>query len=431
MCLTIPGKILAIKNNFAKVQLPHEVRQINISALSDDLKNGDWLLNTVDLAVKKIDQNEAKEILELLEGRKLLSLDKEINPKIKKIISFASTRTLTETEILTLLKTKGKEKEALFSEADIVRKTYVKDFICLHGVIEFSNYCQNNCFYCGLRRDNKKFKRYRMSINEIIKIADRACSKIGYKMLILQSGVDFGYSDNDLIKLVKKIKSRCRCFLFVSVGERSLRCYKKMKSAGADGVLLRFETSNKKLYKRLHNINSRPKTQNFKLILSDRITLIKNLKKIGYYIASGFLVGLPGQNFEDIASDILMTKNLGTQMLSFGPFVPCSNTPFATENPGDMDLVYKIIATMRLLMKGARIPITTAMETLDKKARKTGFVCGANSLMLNLTPKRYAEDYKIYSGKIYSRDKKLENLALFSGEESWKMLEREFKQKSK
>lgn len=420
MCLTIPGKILQIKKNYALLQNSRGVRQINIQALSN-IKIGDWLLATVDFAVKRIDYKEAKEIFKLLEGRAAQNLEDKINPQVKEILKTAQKCSLTQSEILTLLNIKDKEKEVLFSEADITRKTCLKDFICLHGIVEFSNYCQNNCLYCGLRCDNKKLRRYRMTQEEILKVADRACNKIGYKMLVLQSGMDFSYSDNDLVKLVKEIKKKCRCFLFLSIGERSLSFYKKAKKAGADGALLRFETSNKKLYQKIHPKNTE------KGSYSARFNLIKNLKKLDYYIASGFLVGLPGQTKEDIANDILMMKKLGVQMPSFGPFIPSQNTPYAAKKAGDMDLVYKVIAIIRLLMKGARIPATTAMETLDPKARHRGLTCGANSLMFNLTPKKYAQNYKIYSNKIYSRDKKLEKLALFSSKESWKMIEKEFR----
>lgn len=430
MCLTIPGKVLKIKQNTALLKMQNGVRRIDITTVSG-VKVGDWLLATVDLAVKKINQNEAHEILKLLGGRKNLILADQINPKIKEILKVASQRALTKKEILTLLKTQGKEKEALFSEADIIRKTYLKDFICIHGIIEFSNYCQNNCLYCGLRRENKRLRHYRMTIDEIIKTAKYTCNKIGYKMLILQSGVDFGYSDSNLVKIVSEIKKCCRCFLFMSVGERSLEGYRKMKKAGADGILLRFETSNKELYKKIHNINPTPKTQNFKSILSDRISLIKNLKKMGYYLVSGFLIGLPRQATEDVANDILMCQKLGLQMVTFGPFIPCQNTPFASKKAGNMDLVYKTIAVSRLLMKNARIPITTAMETQDLKARHLGLQRGANALMFNLTPKKYAKSYEIYSNKIYSRDRRLEKLALFSGKKSWKMLEQELNQKFK
>ncbi|MEW6408267.1 MAG: HypC/HybG/HupF family hydrogenase formation chaperone, partial [Patescibacteria group bacterium] len=431
MCLTIPGKVLEIKNNKALLQMQRGVRPISIGALKN-IKVGDWLLATVDFAVKKINKKEAGEILELLETKDNLSLINKINPKIKEILKNASSRDLKKQEILALLKTNGNDAKSLFSEADITRKTYLKDFICIHGIVEFSNYCQNNCQYCGLRQDNKKLKRYRMSINEIVKVADNACNKIGYKMIVLQSGLDFGYSNDELVRLTYEIKKYCRCFLFVSVGERSLECYKKMKKAGADGALLRFETSNEKLYKKIHNEKLKTKEQkskmqikNEKSILSNRLNLIRNLQKIGYYVASGFLIGLPGQTLEDITDDILMCKKLGIQMVTFGPFVPCKNTSYQTKKSGNMDLVYKTIAISRLLIKRARIPITTAAETQDFKARHFGLQRGANSLMFNLTPKKYAKDYKIYSNKVYSRDKKLEKLALFSNKESWKMIEKE------
>jgi len=234
-----------------------------------------------------------------------------------------------------------------------------------------------------------------------------------------------------------------------------------MKQAGANGVLFRFETSNQKLYKKLHPQNtlkgglsqkslrgasvtsdaaisfSSEWTRLFRSARNDtpeqagfqnRLALLKEMKKMGYYISSGPIIGLPGQTIEDLADDILMMKKLGVGMVSMGPFVPCDNTPLAGEPHGDVELSLKMIAVSRLVMPKARIPVTTALETLDpKNARKRGLQSGANSLMFNLTPAKYRSKYKIYPNKFYGRDKDLEDFALYKGKESWEMLEKEFK----
>jgi biotin synthase len=420
MCLTIPGKVIEIKDQKALLKTPSGVRQINIGLLSR-VKVGDWLLSTTDLAVKKIKSNDAEEILELLAGNKVTDI-KNVSQEFKKNLQAAQTRNLTKEEIVYLLEAGGQEKEALFSEADAVRKENLKDFICLHAIIEFSNHCANNCFYCGLRRDNKTIKRYRMSIPEIVKVATEAVNKIGYKMLVLQSGVDQWYTDEMLVRIIKKIKARSRCFIFISIGERSVECYQKMKEAGANGVLFRFETSNQKLYEKLHPEDT------LKGGFENRLRLLKEMKKMGYYISSGPIIGLPGQTLDDLVDDILMMKKLGVGMVSMGPFVPCDNTPLAREPHGDVELSLKMIAVSRLVMPKARIPVTTALETLDpQNARKRGLQSGANSLMFNLTPAKYRSKYKIYPNKFHGRDKDLEDFTLYKGKESWEMLEREFK----
>lgn len=421
MCLTIPGKVTKIKGKKALLEIINGVRSVNIGALSS-IKVGDWLLSTTDLAVKKINEKDAEEILDLLSGQKFTDVA-NLSPKFKEIIQNAQIRDLKKEELVYLLGVKGIEMEALLSEADATRKENIKDFICLHGIIEFSNYCQNNCTYCGLRSDNKSIKRYRMNIDEIVKVALDAVNNIGYKMLVLQSGLDNFYTDEMLVEIIKKIKKGSKCFIFVSVGERSVDCYKKMRKAGASGVLFRFETSNPKLYNSLH-----PKST-LKGGLQNRLDLLRELKKIGYYISSGPIIGLPGQTLKDLANDILLMKKLNIGMVSMGPFVPCDSTPLADKPHGDINLSLKMIAVSRLIMKESRIPVTTALETLDpKNARKKGLTSGANSLMFNLTPEKYREKYKIYPNKFHGRDKDLEDFTLYEGKESWEMLEKEFKE---
>ncbi|MBI5071607.1 [FeFe] hydrogenase H-cluster radical SAM maturase HydE [Candidatus Falkowbacteria bacterium] len=420
MCLTIPGKVIEIKDQNALLKTSSGVRQINIGLISR-VKVGDWLLASIDLAVKKIKAKDAEEILELLSGKKITDTN-NVSFKFREILKNAQIGDLTKEEIIYLLKTEGQEKEVLFSEADAVCKENLKDFICLHAIVEFSNYCANNCFYCGLRSENKTVVRYRMSISEIVKVANEAVNKIGYKMIVLQSGADMQYTDEMLVEIIKKIKAKSRCFIFMSVGERSVQCYKKMKKAGANGVLFRFETSNPKLYNILHPKNT------LKGGLQNRLALLREIKKMGYYISSGPIIGLPGQTLEDLADDILMMKKLSVGMASMGPFIPCDGTPLAGESHGDVELSLKTIAASRLLIPKARIPVTTALETLDpQNARKRGLQSGANSLMFNLTPAKYRSKYKIYPNKFHGRDKDLEDFALYKGKESWEMLTREFK----
>ncbi len=413
MCLTIPAKILEIDKEKAIIESVNERKKINISVVKD-LKIGDWVLYIANFAVKKINKKDAKEIINLLQPYKEIDISK-LDSKFKRILEQARIRNLTKDEIIFLLKIKDPiEKEVLFSEANIIRQTHLKDFICIHGIIEFSNFCENDCFYCGLQKKNQELKRYRMNIDEIVKVADKAVNEKGYKLLVLQSGEDYFYTDDMLSEIIKKIKKKCRTFLFMSIGERSHECYKRMKQAGCDGVLFRFETSNPKLFKKLH-----PKGKDFK----KRFELLKFMRKLNYFIATGSIIGLPGQSIEDLADDILIMKKWAN-MISMGPFVSSDNTPLAKHSSGDPEMNLKMIAILRFLMPDTRIPVVTSLETLlGEGGRKKALQAGANSLMFNLTPPKYRSLYKIYPDKFFQKEEKWEKYGLFKYEESYKMLE--------
>lgn len=299
-------------------------------------------------------------------------------------------RVLTRAELIALLKTENKkELAALYSTANGVRAKYLKNSCCVHGIIEFSNYCSMNCHYCGIGRDNSQLQRYRMDEDEIIETAEHAVKKLGFKALVLQSGEDLSYTTERLVRIVKGIRERCSVLLFMSVGERDVDCYKRMYDAGARAVLLRFETSNAMIYKRL-----RPGRK-----LEDRLALIKRLGEIGYLVATGFLTGLPGETEQDLINNIFLTKSLKPEMWSFGPLIPHPQTPLAAVQKQPLDNVLKIIAVSRLVDNEAKIVVTTAMETLDKSGRKAGLLAGANSLMINVTPERYRRLYELYPNK--------------------------------
>jgi len=423
MCLTIPAKVISIENGFAFIRDHSSSKKINLKSLSSEkISIGDWILYANDFAVQKISKEDASEIISLLENHHPNIDEKKLSDKYKKIILKSKKKNLNKEDIKYLLKLKGNEKEALFAEADVLRKTYLKDFICIHGIIEFSNYCKNDCAYCGLRTQNKKIQRYRMSPEEIIEVATQAVNKRGYKLLVLQSGEDFYYSDEILIKIIKDIKKRCKVFIFLSIGERSFESYKKLQKAGAAGVLFRFETSSQKLFSKLHSKGKK---------LKNRLKLLKFFKKRNYYIATGSMLGLPGQKIDDIADDILMMKKWAN-MISMGPFVASSGTPLVKKVSGKTDLCYKVIAILRILMPKVRIPVVTALETLEgEEGRKKALLAGANSLMLNVTPEKYRKEYKIYQNRFFQTETLWEKYGLFRQEESYEMLrermEEEFK----
>jgi len=462
MCLTIPGKITRIKNGVATVKNANGTAQIDLG-LVFGAKVGNWVLYATDRAVKLITAKDAKEIISLLEDhyhsvdvsklplefkriifkvRSRSKMDHEQHEPRKGILKRVQddkTHDLDKEEIEYLLNLKGKDNlETLFAEANSLRKEMIEDFVCIHGIIEFSNYCKNNCLYCGIRKGNKKSKRYRMTEAEIIVTAKNAVEDEGYKLLVLQSGEDDFYSDEMLIELVKKIKSQMKVFIFLSVGERSESFYKNAWKAGATGSLIRFETSNPKLYEKM-----RPEHK-----LNDRIRSIRYQEKLGYYIASGSMVGLPSQSISDVADDLLMIKKLKVPMLSAGPFIASKNTPLASDvisteveksfkrsldcarddKKESIELFLKYIAVARFMMPEIKIPVTTALETLDpENGRHRGLLAGANALMFNLTPEKYAGKYSIYDNKYREREKVWQKYGLFQGEESYEMLEERLK----
>lgn len=412
MCLTIPARVVSVSGKLADVLENGKERAIDISLLPR-LKAGDWILHTTGLAIKKVSPRDAKEILELLESARKVD-DTSLSREFRKIVQATRIRDLTKEEILYLLATDNLEEvNALYSEANTIRKAYLKEFICVHGIIEFSNICAKDCHYCGLRSENG-VKRYRMTVSEVVDTAVKAAEK-GYKLLVLQSGEDHYYSDELLEEMVREIKRRSRVFIFLSIGERGYDSYKRLRKAGASGVLLRFETSNPELFRELH-----PDGKD----IDNRLSHLRFLKELGYFIATGFMVGLPGQTIEDLANDILTLKKLNPGMASIGPFIPSPDTPLSDEEAGTVDMTLRVMAILRLMMKSVRIPVTTAMETVGGvEMRKEGLMAGGNALMFNLTPPRYRRLYQIYPNKFYQRDRRWERYALFQGKESYRMLE--------
>jgi len=416
MCLTIPLKIKAIKKEMAELS---DGRKVSI-ALIKSPRVGDWILHTNGYLIKKISSNEADEINKLLNSYSVADSTK-ISLRLVKTFEAAARGNLKKADIKYLLDLdRPIELQALYSEANIIRKTNIKDHICIHGLVEFSNHCCNNCHYCGLRRDNKKNNLFRMGIDEIINVCDQIVNDRGYKIIVLQSGDDFWYDDDKLTALIKGIKEKCRVFLYLSIGDRSLGTYRQLKRAGANGVLYRFETSNSELYAKLHPGK----------ILKERLDNLRAMEKMGFTISTGSIIGLPGQTVDDLANDILLMKELGAFMPSMGPLIPSQNTPLAQAKIIDFNLLLKMIAAVRLVMPTARIPVTTAMETIGgADSRHQAFRAGANSVMFNLTPDKYRKHYNIYDNKFYDKEKKYEHWALFKGDLSYQMLEDELKVK--
>jgi biotin synthase len=297
---------------------------------------------------------------------------------------------MTKKEILEHLKEKS--SAALFKKADQVRRHYCGDSVYVRGIIEFSNYCVRHCLYCGLRRENKAVKRYRLMPKKIVEIASQAVSQ-GIHTIVLQSGDDFGYSRENIASIVQAIKKQNPGLaITLAVGERPLGDYRAFFDAGADRYLLKHETSNEMLYRRLHPSQS----------LKRRLEIIFELKRIGYQIGIGCIIGLPGQTAEDLYNDLLLFKEVQPDMAAVGPFIPQSHTPLAKNPSPPLELVFKMIALSRIVTKNSHIPATTAIGTLGgKPAQIRALKVGANIIMPNFTPLSFRKKYKIYNNKSY------------------------------
>lgn len=305
---------------------------------------------------------------------------------------------LDKDELIELLRGNENDEE-LFAAADAVRRQYVGDGVHLRGLIEFSNFCRNNCRYCGLRRGNKKLERYRIDEDTIFELAEHAVRNMGLKTVVLQSGEDMFFTTEKLCAVIRRIKT-LGAALTLSIGEKSLDEYKAYREAGADRFLLRIETTDKKLY--LENDPG--------MSWENRVECIKNLGRAGLEIGTGVLVGLPGQTIESHADDILFFKQVNADMIGIGPFIPHPDTPLRNAAGGTLNIALKVTALTRLLLPDINIPATTAMETLAPNGQTKALKAGANVIMPNVTLTRYRRYYELYPGKSttgYSPDESL------------------------
>ncbi len=290
--------------------------------------------------------------------------------------------------------TSSMSHQALCQAADRVRSRFVGSDVYLRGLIEFSNRCQNNCLYCGLRKDNKRVKRYHLSIDEIVECAQIA-KMYGYQTVVLQSGEDPVnepyYPVDTMVQIIQKIKA-FDLAVTLSLGEKTYEEYKAYKEAGADRYLLRIETTNKDLYHRLDPGMS----------WENRHRCLIDLRKLDYEVGSGVMVGLPGQTPEDIANDILFFKEMDFDMIGIGPFIPHPDTPLKNASRDHFELSLRAMALTRLLLPDINIPATTAMETLCPNGRVIALESGANVVMPNVTG-IHRKHYEIYPNKAGSR----------------------------
>ncbi len=320
------------------------------------------------------------------------------------------TSVLEREEVLTLLRANTWQAENLFSAADQVRMEAVGDVIHLRGVVEFSNFCGRNCLYCGMRVGNAMIERYRISEDEVVRTCETMRS-LGLNTVLLESGEDPTYTADALCRMVETIRRKTELEVGLSIGERSRSELEALKEAGAVRFLLRHETSDSALYERL-----RPEMR-----LSDRMRRLDELRRLGYELEGGSLVGLPGQTIHSLVEDLLLFQGYEVGMAVIGPYIPTSGTPMELEggtwrprraltlSVSDKkhtvaEFVLKLLALTRLLLPETRLPSTTALASLLPQGREMGLLAGANMVMLNFTPPRYKELYRVYDDRISVRE---------------------------
>lgn len=300
--------------------------------------------------------------------------------------------TLTRGEFITLIKERDEENASYL--ASLAREEAVKIYgngVFPRGLVEFTNYCKNNCYYCGIQGSNQHANRYRLSKDEILSACENGY-QLGYRSFVLQGGEDPHYSDDVMVPIVSEIRKRYQdCAITLSLGERSKESYQKLYDAGADRYLLRHEAATPELYQKLH-----PES----LSLENRIQCLWNLKEIGYAVGTGFMVGAPYQTVENLVDDLLFIQKLDPQMVGIGPFVPHHDTKFKDYPSGTVELTTYLTSILRLMNPHLLLPATTALGTIDPRGREKGILAGANVVMPNLSPVAVRKEYSLYDNKI-------------------------------
>ncbi len=310
---------------------------------------------------------------------------------MKELINkLVNTKNLDDSEFAEILNS-SEYDSVLAEEADKIRRKIYGNKVYIRGLIEFTNYCRNNCFYCGIRHDNKNAERYRLSKDEILECC-REGYALGFRTFVLQGGEDGFYNDELVCDIVSSIrKSYPDCAITLSMGERSRESYRAFYDCGANRYLLRHETADEEHYKKLH-----PKSMS----LQNRKECLFNLKEIGYQVGSGFMVGSPFQTTENIIADLRFLQELQPDMIGIGPYITHKETPFKNFESGNLELTLRLVSILRLMFPYALIPSTTALGTIAPNGRELGLKAGANVVMPNLSPIKFRKLYDLYENKI-------------------------------
>lgn len=281
--------------------------------------------------------------------------------------------------------------EKIRCKADEIRQKYYGKKVFARGLIEISNICHNDCYYCGIRKSNKNIRRYRLESDDILECCEKGYN-LGFRTFVLQGGEDSYYNDYNLCNIISRIKEKYpECAVTLSLGERSYESYKSLKKAGADRYLLRQETADNQHYKKLHPNN---------MLLENRKQCLYNLKNLGYQTGAGFMVGSPYQTIENIISDLKFMKELNPEMIGIGPFIPHHDTVFKNYDTGSIQLTLKLLSIIRIMFPRVLLPATTALGTISETGREEGIKAGCNVVMPNLSPLIFRKDYELYDNKI-------------------------------
>jgi len=308
-------------------------------------------------------------------------------------------KTLSDDELRLLIE--AAVDDYLFESAAMVRKEIYSNYVYIRGLIEISNYCKNDCYYCGIRRSNANADRFRLSKEQIVECCKNGY-ELGFRTFVLQGGEDGYFTDEVVCDIVKTIKgNHPDCAVTLSLGEKPYSSYKAFYDAGADRYLLRHETACKDHYSKLHPSS---------MSLDNRKECLFNLKKIGFQTGSGFMVGSPYQTTENIIKDLRFLQELQPAMIGIGPYITHKDTPFNNMQSGSLELTLKLISILRLMFPTALIPATTALGTMKCDGRERGIMAGANVVMPNLSPLNTRKLYEIYDNKLCSDEEAAESL---------------------
>lgn len=312
------------------------------------------------------------------------------------------TQALDKEELIFLIAGRNRDTELYARElARQVRERTYGNRVFIRGLIEFTNYCKNDCYYCGIRRSNKKAARYRLTKEDILDCC-RQGYELGFRTFVLQGGEDGYFTAERLTELIREIKNGYPdCALTLSVGEKKEEEYRAFREAGADRYLLRHETADPDHYRILH-----PEP----LSLENRKHCLFLLKKLGFQTGAGFMVGSPGQTPETLAEDFLFLKKLDPEMVGIGPFISHGDTPFREQPDGTMEDTLFYLALLRLMLPRVLLPATTALGTIHPSGREKGILSGANVVMPNLSPLSVRKKYMLYEGKISTGDEAAEGV---------------------
>ncbi len=282
--------------------------------------------------------------------------------------------------------------------AELARSIAVRIFgkkVYFRGIIEFTNICKNNCYYCGLRAGNSNITRYRLTDEDILSCCESGYLS-GFRTFVLQGGEDMFFDDERMVGIISAIRKKYPdCAITLSVGERSRESYEKMFNAGADRFLLRHETADEGHYSELH-----PKEMSWK----NRMNCLKELREIGYQTGAGMMVGTPGEKTDYLAKDMIFLGTFKPEMIGMGPFIPHHDTPFGNEKAGSVRMTLMLLSLCRIMLPDVLLPATTALGTLSEDGRKKGILSGANVIMPNLSPVENRKKYMLYDNKKITGD---------------------------